>query len=370
MKAEWETTPDRISGIEVTRLTNYKGHSHHLYFTNPGWYDGGKRLLFASERNNRNNLFGIELASGEIEQLTDLDENNRSFLPTCVNPVRSEAYYRDGDGFYALDLCSRVSRKIFHIDPEWNLHMSNCDAAGEFVYVNIFHDPERLIPRFGAAAAAKVWESRPTSRIIQIPRADGESRIIHEEKRWIGHINTSPTRSELISFCYEGPWHKVGQRIWVMNVVSGDIHPVRPVSGEEIVGHEYWYADGNRIGYHGEKAPGVPMLGHIRYDNTGQSDMIFTTGGTTGHIFSLDETLIVGDGNGVIKCWRKEGDDYSEARLLCSHDSGMRIQKTHPHPRISPDRSHIIFTSDRGGYGNLYRVPLVPFEQLQKCISP
>jgi oligogalacturonide lyase len=72
MKAEWETTPDRISGIEVTRLTNYKGHSHHLYFTNPGWYDGGKRLLFASERNNRNNLFGIELASGEIEQLTDL----------------------------------------------------------------------------------------------------------------------------------------------------------------------------------------------------------------------------------------------------------------------------------------------------------
>ncbi|QYY37277.1 oligogalacturonate lyase family protein [Ruficoccus sp. ZRK36] len=365
MHIEWTTEPDRLTGIPVTKLTNYRGHSHHLYFTNPGWYDNGRRLLFASERCNRNNLYGIDLETGGIEQITDLDEANRSFLPTCVNPVRDEAYYRDGNGFYAVDLHTRSTRHLLDIGPDWNLQMSNCDAAGEFVYVAIFQDPEQLIPRLGAAAAPLIWESRPTSRIIRVSTIDGRIELVHEEQRWMGHVNTSPVRPELISFCYEGPWQKVGQRIWVMDVNTRDIRPVRPVSGREVVGHEYWYADGVRMGYHGCSDSDEPLLGHICYDNTGKSDMIFTTGGNTGHIFSLDEELIVGDGDGVIKCWRKEGDTYSEARVFCRHDSGMRIQKTHPHPRISPDRTHIIFTSDHGGYGNLYRVPLVPFEELK-----
>ncbi len=360
---------DPVSGVDVTQYTDYKGHSHHLYFTNPGWYDDGRRLLIASDRNNKSNLFGLDIASGDIEQLTDLDEANRSFLPTCVNPIRSEAYFRDRDSYYAIDLKTRQTREVFHIGADWNLHMSNCAADGEHVYLSIFHDPEGLIKRFGSAASPKMWESRPLSRIVQIPCGGGEPKIIHEEKRWLAHVNTSPTRPELLTFCYEGPWHKVGQRIWVMNVLTGDIKPVRPVSGEEIVGHEYWYADGVRIGYHGQKRPGLCMLGHIRYDNTEQSDTAFPTGGNTGHIFSLDDQLIVGDGDGLIKCWRLENGSYSAPRILCSHNSAMKIQKTHPHPRISPDRKYVIFTSDRGGYGNVYMVPLVPFDQLEEFVQ-
>ena len=44
-----DTRPNLSSGMEalrqpsfpsstITQLTNYKAHSHHLYFTNPGWY--------------------------------------------------------------------------------------------------------------------------------------------------------------------------------------------------------------------------------------------------------------------------------------------------------------------------------------------
>ncbi len=365
MYNEKQMSIDQVSGVEVTQLTDYKGHSHHLYFTNPGWYDEGKRLLFASDRNNRSNLFGLDIASGDIEQITDLDEHKRSFLPVCVNPLRPEAYYRDGETFYAIDLHTHISREIFHIGKDWNLHMSNCGADGKHVYISIFHDPEQLIPRFGAAASARVWESHPLSKIIEISCEGGEVRLVHEEKRWLGHVNTSPTRPDLISFCYEGPWNKVGHRIWIMNLLNGKIHPVRPVSGEEVVGHEYWYADGERLGYHGRTAPGrACMFGHIRYDNSEKTDTAFPAGGETGHIFSFDETLIVGDGDGVIKCWKKEGDSYSSPRILCTHNSGMRIQKTHPHPRISPDGKYLIFTSDRSGYGNIYMVPLVEFYNL------
>src|SRR6186713_1774635 len=87
--AEWHSFTDDQTGVEIRQLTNYKGHSHHLYFTNPGWYDGGRRLLF-----------GVELASGEITQLTDLDQPpppaETSFLFSSVNPRRPEVYFWHG----------------------------------------------------------------------------------------------------------------------------------------------------------------------------------------------------------------------------------------------------------------------------------
>src|SRR5690625_7895403 len=43
------------------------GHSHHLYFTENGWYDNYKRLLFQSDRENQTNLFSINLETGKIK---------------------------------------------------------------------------------------------------------------------------------------------------------------------------------------------------------------------------------------------------------------------------------------------------------------
>ena len=88
---------DPLSGIALRQLTNYRAHSHHFYFTNPGWYDGGRRLLVASDRDNRTNLFGLELHSGQIQQLTDLNPlplpREVEFLRACVSSTGDEAYY-------------------------------------------------------------------------------------------------------------------------------------------------------------------------------------------------------------------------------------------------------------------------------------
>jgi oligogalacturonide lyase len=147
-----------------------------------------------------------------------------------------------------------------------------------------------------------------------------------------------------------------------MDTVSGKVWKIRPTSAGEIVGHEYWFKDGIHIGYHGHTSQGRSILGCIRFDNTRPAEHDFP--GQTGHIFSLDENLIVGDGAGVIRVWKKEDNHYAEPRVLCRHDSGMRIQQTHPHPRISPNGEDVVFTSDRSGYGNVYMVPLVEFESL------
>ncbi|NDK14149.1 MAG: oligogalacturonide lyase, partial [Armatimonadetes bacterium] len=96
---EWRELTDPVSGVRLRQLTSYKTNSHHLYFTNPGWYAGGRKLLFGSERYNRSNLYGIDLESGEITQVTDLESPAKrevTFLGVSVNPTRDEAYFTYG----------------------------------------------------------------------------------------------------------------------------------------------------------------------------------------------------------------------------------------------------------------------------------
>ena len=115
-KPERSTWTDPRSGVEVTQWTHYKGHSHHFYFTNPGWWDGGRRLLFGSDREGRTNLFSLDLADGGITQLTDSDmpppPAETSFLFACVNPTRDEAYYWRGPDLIAIDLPTGRERTL------------------------------------------------------------------------------------------------------------------------------------------------------------------------------------------------------------------------------------------------------------------
>jgi hypothetical protein len=94
---EMKEINDRKTKVPVKQLTNYKGHSHHFYFTNPGWYDHGAQLLFSSDRNNRTNLFSIDLKDYSIRQLTDLEPvplpREVEFFRACTNPVNDQAFF-------------------------------------------------------------------------------------------------------------------------------------------------------------------------------------------------------------------------------------------------------------------------------------
>ncbi len=360
---------DGMSRVKVTQLTDYKGHSHHFYFTNPGWYAAGGKLLFSSDRNDRTNLFGVDLETGEVEQLTDLEPvplpRELEFLRASMNPVRDEVYFWHDLKLMAVDLASRATRTLFNLEPGWCVSMTNCSADGQSVYFGSWRDLSDRIPTDllrGYVGFRETWEARPRSQIVRVAVDSGAEQVVYEEDYWIGHVNTSPTQPDILTFCHEGPWHEVDNRIWGLEASTGKAWKIRPTAKGEVVGHEYWFRDGIHVGYHGHTAQGKPMLGRIRFDNTMPHERDFI--GQTGHIFSLDDKLIVGDGSGVIRVWKREGDGYSPPRVLCRHDSAMRIQQTHPHPRISPDGRYVVFSSDRTGYGNVYTAPLVEFESL------
>lgn len=84
--SEMITFQDRTTGATVHQLTNYKCNSTHPYFTDDGWYDNDRRMLFISERENARNIYSIEIASGEISQLTNMPAGDPGLTsPMFVN---------------------------------------------------------------------------------------------------------------------------------------------------------------------------------------------------------------------------------------------------------------------------------------------
>lgn len=360
---------DPETGTQMHQLTNYRAHSHHLYFTNPGWYDENRRLLLSSDRENKTNLYSIELATGEMTQLTDLEPLEAplevGFLSTCVNPTRPEAYFWYGREMFAIDLESFEQRAIYRLPEGFRRGMMNCTADGRYICTGLSEDLSdriRMDTSRGYVGFAEYSAAKPHSRVEVIATDGSESRTAWQEKYWIGHVNTSPTQPTLLTFCHEGPWIKVDHRIWGLDINQGEPWKIRPYQENEAVGHEYWYADGERIGFHGKYANGRKFIGHIRHDNTDRVEMDFPH--ETGHTHSNDEKLIVGDGGQVVRLWRWNGKDYDGPKMLCRHRGSFQTQQLHVHPRFTPDGKEVLFTTDMSGYGNVYLAEVPDFDSL------
>jgi len=368
VKSEISTYHDPLTGRKVRQLTSYKAHSHHLYFTNPGWWDNGRKLLFGSDRSGRTNLFSVDLEDGTITRHTDADmpgaPRETTFLFASVNPMRPEAYFWRGDQLLAIDLITNRERQLWTCPDGYMPNMINVTADGNAICSVIFEDVSDRFPvdlLHGYVGFREMWAENPHSQIIRVPVDGGPCETIWEEKYWIGHINTSPTQPHLLSFCHEGPWDAIDNRMWILDISSGKAWKLRERrNAGEMVGHEYWHADGITVGYHGYGSP-HNFFGAVHFDNTNVRELAME--GQTGHVHSNDFSLIVGDGMGdaktpALRLWKASGGKFDPPRLLCRHDGSFKSQVLHVHPRISPDGRTVVYTSDRTGYGQVYEVEI------------
>ena len=367
--SERRTYTDPDTGATVHQLTGYKGNSHHLYFTNPGWYDGGRRLLFGSDRDNRTNLFGIDLQDGSITQVTDFEPppgRELGLLSTCVNPVKDEAYFWYDNELRAVDLTCFAWRTLWTAPEGYRPSMTNCTADGRAVCGTVFEDlSDRIRVDYsrGYVGFRETFEAQPHGQLFKVTTDTAQCEIVHESQHWFGHCNTSPLHAHLLTFCHEGPWERVDNRIWACNLNTGEVWKLRPTKEGERVGHEYWLADGEHIGYHGHSG-GVHIYGRIRYDGTDAFEAPFPHGSTHFHSNTFD--FIVGDDKprGHVVLWRWAGDKFDGPRKLALHRSSFHVPQAHVHPRVSPDGSQVLYTSDSSGYGNVYLVDVPAFDAL------
>lgn len=364
LAAELTVRKDPVSGATIRQLTDYRAHSNHAYFTYSAWYDGGRKLVVISDRDNRTNLYGVDLETGGMVQLTDWDPKKvgttrHSFV---TNPIHDEVVYVYDDAIEALDLKTLSSRVLMRKPKGFNTTLPHVTADGRFVVTGFnedFSDRIRLDINNGYIGFDEYWAAKPRSMIWRIPLAGGEPEVVHEERAWLNHFNASPQHPHLMTFCHEGPWEKVDHRMWGLDLATARHWKIRPTAEREPVGHEYWMADGERIGYHGSNAKGG-LFGSIRYDNTEQVESSFA--GHCWHFHSHLLDLVVGDGdikNPYLLAWRFRDGRFEGPKVIAEHRGSSHTQQVHVHPCVHADGTKILYTADPQGYGqvNIVDVP-------------
>lgn len=370
-KFEYE---DAYSKRKVQRLTDYLGHSNHFYFTDPCWFNNGQSFVFTSQRENAGNLFRYDLADGKITQMTDLKGKGRP--GGCVSTANNAVYFWQGHKCIELKLDTLAERTVC----EWEgdsapRGRANPTADGKYLCTHVQEEipEEGKKISFAYSRFVEFFEKKPLSQISRIEVATGKVETILEEKRYLGHINTSPTQAHILTYCHEGPWARVDQRMWGLNIQTGETWKIRDQTGQNIaVGHEYWFADGEHIGYHGRPRDGKGnhVFGLLKYDNTNHREVNFPFHST--HFHSLDEHMMVGDGNRwggsnakpFIQLFKWNGEKYVGPKILSYHRSTFNDQHAHCHPRFTPDGKSILYSSDLTSYANMYLVEIGDFNTL------
>jgi oligogalacturonide lyase len=367
---------DEETGARVRQLTGDLSHSHHVYFPQSGWYDGGRRLVFGSDRDGAPNLYSVDLEDDALTRLTDFPRPTADIrvnvsvgMGASVNPDRREAYCWHGRVLLAVDLDTTEVRALHAVDEDESPLRTSVAADGAAIYTGMTED------RADIDASTETFEASPHSAVLRVPVDGGEASVVYETERWLGHVNAAPTDPDVLTVAHEGPWEAVEQRVWAVDASTGEAWPVRAQSSEEGVGHEHWIPGTDRVAYHGFDADERPFYGHVRYDDTDrvevslpESTVAVGAHGDQSHFHGRDESIAVSDGTEELPyclLWRLNPDDATveEPRVLCRHDGSFRHQKTHVHPRFGPDGS-VLFTSDRSEYGNLYLAAVPALDDL------
>jgi len=349
-----------IAGSSLRRLLNEPGH--HPYFTNPAWFEAGKRVLVVGI-SDRCHIWSVsaEDTTEEPRLLAEFDPqpSDHSFHIT-LHDQRGEAFLWNGNHLVAVDLKRGGHRRLWQMPESLQPGSLNVSADGQhLLFQSQPVGPDRsFVEQFAAKLHCRIWRLNLNSL---------QAETVYEEKGWLGHVNPSPTVAHLLTYCQEGPWTQVESRVWAMDLSSGKRWKVRPSGGAPAcIGHEFWLQDGIRIGFHGFNSKAEPIIGVVRVTDdsspTSTHECVVDKGSM--HVFSNDGIWFVGDGKKeypYLLLYRlgKSG-EVIKAVPVCYHRGTWPTQSLHVHPRFSPDGRSILFTTDTEAGGRPWLLTLPP----------
>src|SRR3712207_1929136 len=125
---------DSYSNRPIVQLTNYLGHSNHLYFTDPCWFNDNRSLIFTSDRENQSNLFCYDLDTGTITQLTDLHGKGRP--GGCFNVALNRHFFWWQSVLYELNVDTFEERAVCEVPPPmFPRGLGNCSPSADGKYI-------------------------------------------------------------------------------------------------------------------------------------------------------------------------------------------------------------------------------------------
>lgn len=382
--SEMRELRDPATGRRITQLTS-QGNNVHFYFTENSFDASANAIVFKSDRasgenrapheNPRYDIFRMDLGSGEIVQLTDEAMGSSGATKT---PDSHLIVYVAGQRIVALDTHSGASTVLYEETGRYTLGSPSIAAGGRYVAFcrNELTDFSDHGVNYGGFAERyyMVKDGRVT-----LAYTDGSGWLdVFKDTHQLGHFQFAPDDPTIGTFCHEGPWNLVTQRIWLLDFVSRAAQPCFRQREEDSIGHEFWTQDG--LIFFDNRGPGhdgtitsdrtqavvtdvqvnenamVPFVGLINRRGAliKQIDMPFYC---NHYHANPGNTVLVGDDVDDLVLIDISG-QTATLQTLCSHGTSWRTQSSHCHPTWSWDGSRILYASDAGGRINLYLIEL------------
>lgn len=371
---------DEKTGRTIRKLTS-TGNNVHMYFTENSFDEHKNEITFLSDRASGQdrapverphyNVFRMDLDSGVITQLTDEPQACASMTKT---PDSEIIVYGSGQTLRKLDTKTGEITTIYK-DKGYSLGAPS--IARNRRYIAFCRNEDVKVQDGPNYTGFKDRFYLVKDGRLTVANLDGSGWYdVLKDTHQVGHFQFCPDDSTLGSFCHEGPWNLVTQRIWLFDFVERRAFPCFRQTEEDSVGHEFWTQDGYI--FFDDRGPGHD--GTITSDRTqavakdvqvNQNAMIPFVGlaDRKGNVVKRidmpfycnhyhanpDNTVLVGDDVDDLVLVDIAGKE-AKLTVLCNHKTSWHTQTSHCHPTWSWDGSRILYASDFGGKVNLYLV--------------
>ncbi|WP_368762865.1 oligogalacturonate lyase family protein [Klebsiella michiganensis] len=385
VKLNYDVSRDPDTGAEITRLTPPEVTCHRNYFYQKCFFNDGSHLLFASEFDGNWNYYLLDLAKAEAVQLTEGAGDNT--FGGFLSPDDKSLYYVKNDRtLLEVNLTTLQEREVYRVADDWvgyGTWVANSDctklvgieiAKSDWTPLNdwqIFHD---------------FFHKGPHCRLLRVDLQTGESSVIHEEKKWLGHPIYRPFDDHTVAFCHEGPHDLVDARMWMVNEDGSNVRKVKAHAEGESCTHEFWVPNGSALVYVSYLKGQQGRTIYSFNPDTGVNEAVMQMPACSHLMSNFDGTMLVGDGSGTpvdvkdTSGYTIDNDPYLYAFdvakqayfRVARHDTSWATvansrQVTHPHPSFTPDDSAILFSSDKDGKPAVYIAKLPPQPEMLKA---
>lgn len=388
-KSEIREFTDEKTGRTIRQLTA-TGNNVHLYFTENSFDQNDNAIIFMSDRDSgadraphedpQYSIYRMDLDSGLVERLTD-DVLNSPHAATKTPDSELIAYTTDKQEVRVLNTRTGQTTTIYQETGPFGIASVPSIAANRR-YVAFCRNEESEAPIHYQGANYYGFKERfyaIKDGRITVAFIDGSGAFdIFKDTHQLGHFQFSPDDPTIGSFCHEGPWNLVTQRIWFLDFISREARPCFRQDEHDSIGHEFWTHDGYM--FFDNRGPGHD--GTITSDRTqavatdiavNENDMIPFVGlmDRQGNLVKRidmpyycnhyhanpDNTVLVGDDVDDLVLIDIAG-ETATLETLCHHKTSWHTQSSHCHPTWSWDGQRILYASDHGGRVQLYMLEL------------
>ncbi|HEX5127905.1 MAG TPA: oligogalacturonate lyase family protein [Rhodocyclaceae bacterium] len=368
---------DPTTGVRVTRLTPPDVINHRNYFYQKCFTRDGRFLLFGSDFDGMRNCWLLDLETGIARQLTEGKGTNTH--GPFLSPDDLYLYYvKLGMELRRVALDTLEEEVVYRVPEGWKgagtwVANSACTkfAAMELLKADV------VTGYSGWEKFRKQFEHPPLSHLISIDGDAHTSRIVFEQKRYMGHPMYRPFDDTTMGYCHEGPHDLVDARMWLVNENGSNVRCVKKHAPGEACMHEFWVPDGSKLMYvsyvKGEQQRFIWEADPVTLENK----MVMPMPPCSHLMSNYDGTLLVGDGAGhSAEVSDQEGHAFEPdpflhlfdlktrtSRRICAHNTSWRdylgnTQTSHPHPSFTPDEKRVLFSSDFEGMPAVYLADL------------